>query len=141
MRMVTPSLLRAVITGAMASRRPFRAVPIERGKQYRRRAMLKEHGTAARLLTAAALAGAAIGAGSVVVTPGGMTSTAAALKPLAVSAGLIRARTPQDGDFWPRCDAARAAGSAPIYAGEPGFRSDLDGDGDGIACEPYPGMR
>ena len=33
------------------------------------------------------------------------------------------------------CSAARAAGAAPIYAGEPGYSSKLDGDGDGVACE------
>ncbi len=36
-------------------------------------------------------------------------------------------------------DAARAAGTAPIYRGEPGYRDGLDGDSDGIACEPYRG--
>lgn len=25
---------------------------------------------------------------------------------------------------------------APIYSGEPGYRESMDGDGDGIACEP-----
>jgi hypothetical protein len=52
----------------------------------------------------------------------------------------MRARSPQDGDHWSRCDEARAAGSAPIYIGEPGYRDGLDGDADGIACEPYRGM-
>ncbi len=33
------------------------------------------------------------------------------------------------------CDAARAAGAAPIKRGEPGYRSALDGDNDGTACE------
>jgi len=33
----------------------------------------------------------------------------------------------------------RAAGKAPLHAGEPGYRSGLDGDSDGIACEPYRG--
>ena len=37
------------------------------------------------------------------------------------------------------CDEARAAGAAPIYDGEPGYRKGMDGDGDGIACEPYRG--
>lgn len=27
----------------------------------------------------------------------------------------------------------------PIYRGEPGYRVEMDGDGDGIACEPYRG--
>jgi len=39
--------------------------------------------------------------------------------------------------YYPNCDAARAAGVAPIYAGKPGYREELDGDGDGVACEPY----
>ena len=37
------------------------------------------------------------------------------------------------------CDAARAAGAAPIAAGQPGYRPELDGDGDGEACEPVTG--
>jgi hypothetical protein len=32
---------------------------------------------------------------------------------------------------------ARAAGAAPIYRGQPGYREEMDGDGDGIACEPH----
>lgn len=38
------------------------------------------------------------------------------------------------------CNQVRAAGKAPLYAGQPGYRSDMDGDGDGIACEPHPGV-
>ena len=34
------------------------------------------------------------------------------------------------------CNEVRAAGKAPIYAGEPGYSSDMDADADGIACEP-----
>jgi hypothetical protein len=33
------------------------------------------------------------------------------------------------------CDAARAAGAAPIFVGEPGYRPGLDRDGDGTACD------
>ncbi|OFB43736.1 hypothetical protein BA059_03190 [Mycolicibacterium sp. (ex Dasyatis americana)] len=36
---------------------------------------------------------------------------------------------------YPNCAAARAAGAAPIYAGQPGYSSKLDRDGDGVACE------
>jgi Excalibur calcium-binding domain len=39
--------------------------------------------------------------------------------------------------YYPNCAAARAAGAAPIYAGQPGYRPGLDADSDGIACEPY----
>lgn len=34
------------------------------------------------------------------------------------------------------CDAVRAAGAAPLYAGQPGYNRKLDRDGDGVACEP-----
>ena len=50
-----------------------------------------------------------------------------------------RDHAPPAGAFYPGCNAARAAGVAPLYAGEPGYRPDMDGDGDGIACEPYRG--
>jgi hypothetical protein len=39
--------------------------------------------------------------------------------------------------YYPNCDAAREAGAAPIYRGQPGYREGMDGDSDGIACEPY----
>jgi hypothetical protein len=39
--------------------------------------------------------------------------------------------------YYRRCDDARAAGAAPMRRGEPGYREGLDGDSDGIACEPY----
>lgn len=48
-----------------------------------------------------------------------------------------RERAPQPGDYFSGCDDARAAGVAPLYRGEPGYRPEMDGDGDGIACEPY----
>lgn len=37
--------------------------------------------------------------------------------------------------YYKNCTAARAAGAAPILRGEPGYRSALDRDNDGIACE------
>lgn len=42
--------------------------------------------------------------------------------------------------YFAGCDEARAAGVAPIYVGQPGYREGMDGDGDGIACEPYHGQ-
>ena len=39
--------------------------------------------------------------------------------------------------YYPGCNAARAAGAAPIYRGQPGYRAEMDGDDDGIACEPH----
>lgn len=40
------------------------------------------------------------------------------------------------------CAAAHAAGAAPLRRGDPGYRPELDRDGDGVACEaPPPGAR
>lgn len=47
--------------------------------------------------------------------------------------------TPEDvvhSAYYPNCRAAWDDGHAPIFRGQPGYRSELDGDGDGIACEP-----
>ena len=37
--------------------------------------------------------------------------------------------------YYANCDAARAAGAAPLYAGAPGYSTKLDRDKDGVACE------
>lgn len=37
--------------------------------------------------------------------------------------------------YYANCAAARAAGAAPLRAGQPGYREKMDGDRDGIACE------
>lgn len=41
--------------------------------------------------------------------------------------------------YYPNCAAAHAAGVAPIREGQPGYRTELDRDDDGVACEPYFG--
>ncbi|MGA3525882.1 excalibur calcium-binding domain-containing protein [Melissospora conviva] len=45
-----------------------------------------------------------------------------------------RAKVP-DTVYYANCDAVRAAGAAPLYAGEPGYSFKLDRDRDGVACE------
>lgn len=42
---------------------------------------------------------------------------------------------PSGSVYYKNCTAAREAGAAPIYRGDPGYRSQLDRDGDGVACE------
>jgi len=39
-------------------------------------------------------------------------------------------------EYYADCAAARAAGKAPLYAGQPGYRTELDPDGTGLACPP-----
>ena len=37
--------------------------------------------------------------------------------------------------YYANCAAARAAGAAPLFAGQAGYRAGLDRDSDGVACE------
>lgn len=37
--------------------------------------------------------------------------------------------------YYKNCTAARAAGAAPVYRGDPGYAKHLDRDGDGVGCE------
>jgi hypothetical protein len=39
------------------------------------------------------------------------------------------------GVYYANCTAAKAAGAAPLHAGQPGYRDGLDRDHDGVACE------
>ncbi|MEV0091805.1 excalibur calcium-binding domain-containing protein [Streptomyces sp. NPDC050738] len=41
--------------------------------------------------------------------------------------------------YYRNCDAARAAGAAPVRVGDPGYGRWLDRDGDGIGCETKGG--
>ncbi len=44
--------------------------------------------------------------------------------------------TARGGHVWfENCDAARAAGAAPVARGEPGYDRHLDRDGDGVGCD------
>lgn len=58
-------------------------------------------------------------------------------EPVAPQSAPSRRNTGSSGGtaYYKNCDAARAAGAAPIKVGEPGYRSGLDGDNDGTACE------
>ena len=64
---------------------------------------------------------------------------AAAQTAIRLANGHGRENTPPAGARYYGCDDARAAGVAPLYEGEPGYRPEMDGDGDGVACEPYYG--
>lgn len=47
----------------------------------------------------------------------------------------VRPRRNARSAYYANCSAARAAGAAPVYAGEPGYARRLDRDGDGVGCE------
>lgn len=37
--------------------------------------------------------------------------------------------------YFRNCADARAAGAVPLHRGDPGYRAELDGNDDGVACE------
>ncbi|MFC4556034.1 glycoside hydrolase family 3 N-terminal domain-containing protein [Georgenia faecalis] len=47
--------------------------------------------------------------------------------------------TPGGDVYYENCDAARAAGAAPVHRGEPGYGTHLDRDRDGVGCEDSSG--
>jgi hypothetical protein len=51
------------------------------------------------------------------------------------TASLGAAATASADVYYKNCDAARAAGAAPVMEGDPGYGQHLDRDGDGIGCE------
>lgn len=58
--------------------------------------------------------------------------------PVVAPAPVAPAHNEDDEDehtYYANCREARAAGAAPLYAGDPGYRPGLDRDRDGIACE------
>ena len=55
-----------------------------------------------------------------------------------VPTAATSATRPAGDAYYAKCADAWAAGAAPLYRGDPGYRSGLDGDNDGIACESPP---
>ena len=123
----------------MAFRKPFRAVPVRPAHRFKAQRKKYKVKPLALLFGGAASLGLVAGTASAGALPDWRTIEVT-LRPLAVAMGLMRARAPQPGDAWSGCDEARAAGTAPIYVGEPGYRNEMDRDSDGIACEPYRGI-
>ncbi|MET9697802.1 excalibur calcium-binding domain-containing protein [Streptomyces sp. NPDC006529] len=78
-------------------------------------------------------------AGRHVATPTGPPSPADPVTPAEPSPATTSAApaTEAPNAYYRRCADARAAGAAPLHRGEPGYRSELDRDGDGVACEPW----
>jgi hypothetical protein len=81
--------------------------------------------TAVASVAAGAGAGVGIGAEADVDVP--RADPAPAPQPLVASNPA--------GNYYQNCSEAKAAGAAPLYVGEPGYRSALDRDNDGVACE------
>jgi hypothetical protein len=122
----------------MSFKRPFKAVPIRPVGRYRHSSLKSEASIHFRLIGGGFAFGSLLGITILVWPTRSEVPDTSSIQSLAAETGLIRARAPQTGDYWPNCDMAKAAGTFPIYAGEPGYRGPLDYDADGLACEPYP---
>jgi hypothetical protein len=122
----------------MRKDRPFRAVPIQHSRQFRRRRLLRDRrvtiGRIGMWFALAALVGGGVGY---------LSAQGSSIRDL--TARLLPDKSfSAEANVWvyyADCEQARAAGRVPIQAGEPGYRTELDADGDGTACEPYPGHR
>lgn len=64
-----------------------------------------------------------------------VATTPPAPLPFVATAPPPPVQQPSGNVFYKNCDAVRAAGAAPIYAGDPGFQSKFDRDNDGVGCE------
>jgi len=58
-------------------------------------------------------------------------------KPQASAVRRPTASSAPSGVYYRNCNAACPAGAAPLYRGQPGYQPEMDGDGDGVACEPF----
>lgn len=118
-----------VHTHPMSFKKPFRAVPIQLGERYQVQRRLEQRSMRMANVRFTALAGILSAAtfGFVWFLPersSGVVATQQSGQPAATV-------------YYAGCDEARAAGAAPILKGQPGYRPEMDGDADGIACEPH----
>ncbi|SFR22227.1 Excalibur calcium-binding domain-containing protein [Lentzea waywayandensis] len=73
--------------------------------------------------------------GGLDVKPAPVVAPPVAPQPVAPKPQPAPAPPPPAAAYYANCAAAKAAGAAPLYRGQPGYRAGLDGDGDGKACE------
>jgi len=152
----------------MSFKKPFRAAPVRHGAHYAAQKRKRRQEALAAKLAAGTMLVAAVGAGSFfmrdrdapIPAPVEQSQSVGVIPytpPHMMSAEELDAQQPSSGTVvpqqagpaktsgsswsYPNCRAARAAGAAPLYAGQPGYGPHMDGDGDGIACEPYRGQR
>jgi hypothetical protein len=122
----------------MSKDKPFRAIPIQQGRQFRQRRLVRDRRATIGKITAGFVVAALVGGGAGYLSLHGDTVSLVAARLLPDTAPPAAVNT---WVYYADCDAARAAGRAPIKAGEPGYRVELDADNDGTACEPYYGHR
>lgn len=122
----------------MSFKKPFRAQPVKLGEHYQKKRQAKHRVSTARLFIAAIVTGGVVGTASSYL-PRNAVQSLFAPRSAKVEAQDVEAAPSASNVYYRFCSDARAAGVAPIHSGEPGYRSGLDADGDGVACEPYRG--
>lgn len=65
---------------------------------------------------------------------GGDSADPAVVVPVQPAAAEVPAAA-DTSEYYANCSEAKAAGAAPLFAGDPGYRAALDRDKDGVACE------
>jgi hypothetical protein len=96
----------------------------------------RESGLRAAEVARGSSAGSASSAGS--SSSGSSSSSSGSVASGAGSAPVVepeRELEPPVSTSYDNCSAARAAGAAPVRAGDPGYGRHLDRDGDGVGCE------
>ena len=123
----------------MSFKKPFRATPVRLGQYQQELERRRSFTTISKIIVSALVVGVGAGGAMALYESGGLTTVAVAGRQVAADIGFVRQTMPKLGDYWSGCNDARAAGVTPLHFGEPGYRPEMDGDGDGIACEPYHG--
>jgi hypothetical protein len=114
-----------------AFRCPYVARQVAIKTKYRLWITAAEHDAIARVLAICPEQNAPRIGPPIAVIPGGVYRPPAATRKPTTSRAPGRAGAV----YFPNCAAVRAAGKAPLYRGEPGYRPGLDRDNDGVACE------
>ena len=79
---------------------------------------------------------AACSGGSSAVSPIEPTIEPTAFSPIQMTARPApKTAKPATAVYYKNCAAVRSAGKAPLHRSDPGYRSGLDRDSDGLACE------
>ncbi|MFJ5990881.1 excalibur calcium-binding domain-containing protein [Lentzea sp. NPDC092896] len=73
--------------------------------------------------------------GGLDVKPAPVVAPPVAPQPVVPQPEPAPAPPPPAAAYYANCAAAKAAGAAPLFRGQPGYRAALDRDGDGKACE------
>jgi hypothetical protein len=124
----------------MGLNRPFRAQPVQIGA-YQLKKRRAERTSKIRLIAVAVTIAVLSGLTLAYAITLNWSEIWPTMRYTLADLGVVRRHDPQPGDYFSNCDDARVKGVAPLAVGEPGYRTMLDEDGDGVACEPYRGQR